>query len=428
MHGSSIPRPLLFLCQVLPYPLDAGPKVRAYHMLRALAARAPVTLVCFLREDDPPEALEHLRSVCARVVAVPLRRGRLRDAWHLLLAVLGGESFIIRRDRRQAMRLTLAQLCRQRAFGAVHADQLWMAAYARELPVPLKVLDQHNAVYLVFQRLAAGERNLLKRWLWRREARRLADYELAQLAAFDQTFFVSREDREAIAALADPAQRRRLEATSLVLPICVDTGAIAPVEAVSDARRVTFLGTLFWPPNAEGVLWFADRVWPLVLARHPQARLTLIGKQPPAAVLDRVRRLGSSVEITGYVADPRPLLAQTAAFVVPLLSGGGMRVKVLDAWAWGLPVVATPIGAEGIEVHPGQDLLLAAEPAAFADHVSRLLDDPARRRELGAAGRRAVEARYDRRLMDAALDRVYGPALTEGPLPDEEAAWKRGPL
>lgn len=416
--------PILFLCQVLPYPLDAGPKVRAYHMLRALAARAPVTLVCFQREDDPPAALEHLHGVCARVVAVPLRRGRLRDLWQLLLAVLGGESFIIRRDRRQAMRLTLAQLCRQQAFGAVHADQLWMAAYARELPVPLKVLDQHNAVYLVFRRLAAGERNPAKRWLWRREARRLAAYELAQLAAFDHTFFVSQEDREAIAAVADPAERRRLEQTSQVLPICVDTAAIAPVTAAPDAGRVTFLGTLFWPPNAEGVLWFADRVWPLVMERHPQARLTLIGKQPPAAVLDLVRRFGPTVEITGYVADPRPLLAQTAAFVVPLLSGGGMRVKILDAWAWGLPVVATPIGAEGIEVHPGQDLLLAADPSAFADHVVALLGDPARRAALGAAGRRAVEARYDRRVMDAALDRVYGPVLAEGPLPDQPTAWK----
>ncbi|HQZ72509.1 MAG TPA: glycosyltransferase [Anaerolineae bacterium] len=409
-------QPILFLCQVLPYPLDAGPKVRAYHMLRALAALAPVTLVCFQRQDDPPAALAHLRGICEHVVTVPMRRSRLRDAWHLAQALLSGGSFIIRRDERAAMRRTLADLCRRQPFAAVHADQLWMAAYARDLPVPLKVLDQHNAVYLIFQRLAAGERNPLKRWLWHREAVKLAAYEAAQLAAFDHSFFVSREDQQAIAAVADEAGRRRLETRSSILPICVDTAAIVPIDAAADsstsgATRVTFLGTLFWPPNAEGVLWFAAQVWPRILERCPTARLTLIGKNPPAAVLALVERYGPSVEITGYVADPRPLLAQTAAFIVPLLSGGGMRVKILDAWAWGLPVVATPIGAEGIDSRPGEDILIAEDPAAFAEHVVQLLADPARRAALGAAGRRAVEARYDRRLLDAALARVYGSVL-----------------
>ena len=411
MHASgATPRPLLFLSQVLPYPLDAGPKVRAYHMLRALAARGPVTLVCFRRADDPPAALEHLRGIC-EVVTVPLRRSSLRDAWHLALALLSGESFIIRRDARAAMRRTLADLCRRRHFAAVHADQLWMAAYARALPLPFKVLDQHNAVYLVFQRLAAGERNPLKRWLWRREAVTLAAYETAQAAAFDHSFYVSREDLGAVAAVASPAARRLLETRSSVLPICVDSAAIAPIVPAAGADRVTFLGTLFWPPNAEGALWFAEQVWPRVLEHCPTARLTLIGKNPPAAVLALGERFGRSVDITGYVADPRPLLAQTAAFIVPLRSGGGMRVKILDAWAWGLPVVSTPIGAEGIDIRPGEDILIAADPAAFADHVVQLLAHPARRAALGAAGRRAVEARYDRRLLDAALAQVYGPAL-----------------
>lgn len=117
------------------------------------------------------------------------------------------------------------------------------------------------------------------------------------------------------------------------------------------------------------------------------------------------------MEITGYVANPGPLLAQTAAFIIPLLSGGGMRVKILDAWAWGLPVVSTPIGAEGIDIRPDEDILIAEEPAAFAANVATLLTDPARRAAVGMAGRRAVEVRYDRRVMDGVLTRVYRSVL-----------------
>lgn len=408
------PAPILFLCQILPYPLDAGPKVRAYHLLRALAARRPVVLVCFQRADDPPEALDHLRGICLKVITVPMRRSPWRDAWHLAVALLTGRSFIIQRDQRAAMHRVLAELCRSHRFAAVHADQLWMAAYARPLPVPLKVLDQHNAVYRIFQRLAAGEPKPLRRLLWRREAERLAAYETAQLAAFDHTLFVSRDDRDAIAQVAPPEARRLLEQRSHVVPICVDTAALAPLDVDPAAHRITFLGTLFWPPNAEGVLWFAERVWPLVLAKFPQARLTLIGKNPPPAVLAIAERWRDSVEVTGYLADPLPPLRQSAVFIVPLLSGGGMRVKILDAWAWGLPVVSTTIGAEGIDVRPGEDLLLADRPADFAARVCELLADPTRRAALGAAGRRAVEARYDKGLMDKVLDSVYGPTAVEG--------------
>lgn len=405
--------PILVLTQVLPYPLDAGPKVRAYHLLCALAARRPVVLVSFRRADDAPEAVEHLRRICREVITVPLARGPLYDAWHLLVALFRRRSFIIQRDQRRVLHRLLADLCRRQAFAAVHADQLWMAAYAKGLPVPLKVLDQHNAVHLIFRRLAEGEGHPLKRWLWRREARLLASYEAAQLAAFDHTLFVSQEDRAAIAAVAHPAERRLLDQRSAVLPICVDTAALPPLAVDPAAQRVTFLGTLFWPPNVEGVLWFAAEVWPQVRARCPEARLTLIGKNPPPAVQALADRPDGSIEVTGYLADPRPLLSQTAAFIVPLLSGGGMRVKILDAWAWGLPVVSTPIGAEGIEVADGTDILIAADPAAFADAVIALLDDPEARAALGAAGRRAVEARYDKRRMDEVLDRIYGPPRAE---------------
>ena len=153
---------------------------------------------------------------------------------------------------------------------------------------------------------------------------------------------------------------------------------------------MTFLGGLHWPPNAAGMQWFVSEVWERIAAAHPSARLTVIGKDPPAGLAAAAARL-PGIEITGYVDDPTPYLAETAAFIVPLHAGGGMRVKILDAWRWGLPVVSTTIGAEGISIVDGEDILIADDAGAFADAVLSVLqiETTARRlREQGPAQRR----------------------------------------
>jgi polysaccharide biosynthesis protein PslH len=402
---------VLFLTQVLPWPLDAGPKVRAYHTLRWLSRRADVHLVSFVREDDPPSAVDHLRALCTDVVTVPIRRSRFGDALHLARAFATRNAFVVTRDRRESLRSVTDALCRDHRFAAAHADQLWMAQYARATRVPYRVLDQHNAVYRIFERLADGERSLVKRWVLAREARHLRRYEAAQVDVFDHTLFVSDEDRTAIAAACSADQKRRLMSRSSVVPICVDARATTPISLRPDAHRVTVLGTMFWPPNVEGVQWFADAVWPTVTAMVPGAVLTVIGKNPPESLLRLTHRFGRSIDITGYVTDPRPLLEETAVFAVPLLSGGGMRVKILDAWAWGLPVVSTVVGAEGIRVEDGVDAIVAPSAAEFAEAIVNLFCDPERRAALGRAGRATVERQYDVTTMYGGLDLAYSGVL-----------------
>ena len=126
--------------------------------------------------------------------------------------------------------------------------------------------------------------------------------------------------------------------------------------------RITFLGGTHWPPNAEGVRWFADYVWPAVAAAVPEAVFTVIGK----GGLGRLGPAGyrSSVDVTGYLPDVESHLSETAAFVVPLKTGAGMRVKILDAWCWALPIVSTTIGAEGIRTEAGENILLADDGKA----------------------------------------------------------------
>lgn len=399
---------ILFLSQLVPYPIDAGPKVRSYHVLQYLvSAGHQVTLVAFRRDSDTPAALAQLAADCHAVYTVPMTRSNGRDAWSLARSLVARAPFLILRDDRPDMRRLVRELLQTQTFDAIHADQLWMAQYAldalQELPAsarPNIVLDQHNAVYLVPQRLAERESNPVKRLILQREARVLQRYELATCDRFDTVVWVTDEDR---LALSDAPQAL---IGDLTIPICVDPADKAPVRRLDAACRVTFLGGLHWPPNAEGMVWFAREVWPAVRRAVPHATLTVIGKNPPQALLDTAVD-DTSLVITGYVDDPLPYLAETAVFIVPLHAGGGMRVKIIDAWSWGLPIVSTAVGAEGIQFADGVNLLLADSADAFATAVIRVLQQPQLARSLSVAGRQLVETGYDWRKTYRAWDQVY---------------------
>ncbi|MBK8050407.1 MAG: glycosyltransferase [Anaerolineales bacterium] len=403
---------ILFLTQVLPYPLDAGPKTRAYYVLRYLAQQHEVTLVSFVRATDTPAALDHLRQYCAAVHTIPMPRSRVKDVGFLLESLVTGQPFIIARDRVDAMQKLLSDLVTagEQPFDVVHADQLWMAPYAqfvqsrRSAPLVRAVLDQHNAVYMIFQRLAESERNPVKRALAQLEAHKLAAYERRVCAEFDRVAWVTQEDYDFVAQGASPAVRN-----DGVIPICVDTASTPPLKRNPAGKRVTFLGGLHYPPNAQGLCWFAEHIFPRILAECPDAVLTAIGKQPPAA-LNTYGIPEANLEVTGYVEDPLPYLVDSSVFIVPLLAGGGMRVKILDAWRWGLPMVSTTVGAEGIRYRDGENILIADAPDEFAARVLQLLKDANLNRTVGEAGRRWVEQAYDWRTVYRAWDPIYAPA------------------
>jgi glycosyltransferase involved in cell wall biosynthesis len=402
---------ILFLTHVLPYPLHSGAKIRAYYVLRHLTQQHEVTLVSFVRADDHPEYIAHLERFCQAVHTVPMRRSRLRDARALLVAGLTRQPVVIVRDEISEMHATLRQLVKEGAFEVVHADQTSMAQYAlyaksqipnlRSRQTVGLLLDAHNALYRIPERLAAHERSPVKRPLLQREARALMRYEAGLWKRFDHVVFVADLDRQ---ALQTQIPIDNLDSTTI--PICVDPEEQALIPRVQYPRTITHLGTMFWPPNIEGVLWFAYEVLPHVLAQVPEAQFVIIGKNPP----EEIRALAlqnPNIQVTGYVANPVPYLAETAVFIVPLRSGGGMRVKIPDAWCWGVPVISTSIGAEGIDAQHGSNALIADTPEDLAEAVVRVLRNPTLGERLRQNGRRWVEERYNWRQVYSRWDEVY---------------------
>ncbi len=392
---------ILFLSQLLPLPLDAGPKVRSFYVLRYLAeAGHDVTLLSFRRPGDKDSNVEALRNYCGRVETVPIHRSRVLDAYYAAKSVIANDSFLMVRDQAPAMFQRCQDLDRELHFDAVHADQLWMAPYAlRATGAGRRVLDQHNAVYKAVQRMKDGSANPFVRTLLGSEAGKLQRLETETIGKFDNVAWVTEEDRQSFAPRSATSLTREC-----VIPIATDPSARQPARR-EGPFRVTFLGGMHWPPNAEGIRWFAKEVWPKVVRRAGSAVLTVVGKGAPAE-LELMQRAGRA-DVQGYVEDLDAVLDETAVFVVPLLSGAGMRVKILDAWSAALPVVSTTVGAEGMLYRDGENLLLGDTAEAFADAIVRLLEDPALAKRLGDGGRSTVEQSYDWRKLYQAWDAIY---------------------
>jgi glycosyltransferase involved in cell wall biosynthesis len=381
-------------------------------MLQHLAQNHDVTLVSFIRPDDPLEAVAHLEQCCSAVYPVPMRRSAWRNLRAGIKGLLTGLPMVVVRDDVREMKETLRQLMQTEVYDVVHADQLSMAGYGQlavslsQAHRPRTLLDEHNAIYVLTRRMADTERRWLRRQVITREAEAFARYEAEMCRIYDALFTVIPEDQDHLLKLLPAEEQPDVASKFTVIPICVDPDEEPPVvHRQGQPPTLLALGTMFWPPNIEGVLWFAAEVLPLVRAEVPDARFVVVGKNPPKEV--EALAEDPNVEVTGYVADVTPYLEAADVFVVPLHAGSGMRVKILDAWLWGLPVVTTPIGAEGIEVLDGDNILLADEPASFARATVRLLTDKGLNDKLRKHGRAWVTRRYGWQEVYKKVDEAY---------------------
>jgi glycosyltransferase involved in cell wall biosynthesis len=267
------------------------------------------------------------------------------------------------------------------------------------------VLFQHNVESLLWARQARHEPGWIRRSAYRLEAAKMRRYEAAAVRRFAHVVAVSNDDREAMVSMTG------VDRISVV-PTGVDTARYRRVDGpvVGSSHEVIFLGSMDWEPNVDGVEYFCREIWPHVRAKVPAARFLIVGRNPAP----RVARLASdSVVVTGRVDSVLPYLANAAVFVVPLRMGGGTRLKIFEGMAMGKAVVSTSIGAEGLDVTAGRDLLIADAPDEFARAVVDLLGDPERRRALGEAAAR-LAGRYDWSVVvrdfERALDRARADA------------------
>ena len=405
---------ILFLTQIVPFPPDAGPRVKTWHVLRSLAMQGhSVTLVSFVRPEEAPH-LSALEDVCAAVYTVPIRRSRVTDIWYMTRSYLTSRPFLVERDDLPEMQSAVDKLVKDNDFDFIHADQLTMVQFAlRGANVarnkkPKVIFDAHNAVWSIVERMRENARWFLKPVL-SIEAMRVKRYEGELLKQVDHVLAVTDVDQAGLEEALRVSKIRSGErvAPITVVPIATDTNQLRPIKRKANSKNIVTLGTLHYPPNADGIRWFFNEVFPLIREQVPDVTLTIIGKNPPQDFLDLAAKNPDAVTVTGYVPELPPYLEQSALMVVPVRAGGGMRVRILEAFAYAMPVVTTTIGLEGIHAEPERDVLVADTASDFAKRVVELLEDTSLQEKLSTNGRRLAETKYDWQVVLTAMKPIY---------------------
>ncbi len=378
---------ILLVSETVPFPLDSGGRIKTFHTLATLGEAHEVHCVAFARSEAQREvALPALSRLCRSVQLPIVARSPAREVAYLARSLATGLPFTVVRHYDRAALETMRSLCASARIDVVYCDHLSMFEYARRLG-RLIVYDAHNVEHRIVQRQAQTSGHGPTRIVLERESRRLEEYETRACTDSALVLAVSEVDAQALTALTGGRAR------VVPLPIAVDAAAVPAVSGPADDPVVLFVGGLDWPPNADAVEYFLREAWPRVRQAVPAARLHVVGR----AEARLAARWGGTpgVTFTGRVDDVAPWFASSRVVVVPIRSGSGLRVKILDAFARQRPVVATRIGAEGLAVEHGQNILLADDPEALAREVTRVLTDKALAGRLARAGRQTVLERYD---------------------------------
>lgn len=381
---------ILWLKTELLHPVDKGGKIRTYQMLRALKREHRVT---YLTLDDgaaSEDAVERAEEYCHELVRVPHRtREKFSAGFYAELAanLVSPLPYFMKKYESRAMRREIESRAVASDFDVLVCDFLNPAVNVpARLPVPT-VLFQHNVEAMIWRRHYEVQTNPVKRAYLYGQWRKAFAYERAACGRFDAVVAVSRDDAETM------RRDYGVERVSDV-PTGVDTDFFRPSPGAGpEPHALVFTGSMDWLPNEDAIQFFTREVLPLVRERVPGVRLTVVGRKPYASLLELSKR-DPSIVVTGRVEDVRPYMERAAAYVVPIRVGGGTRLKIYEAMAMGLPVVSTTIGAEGLPLKEGEDLLVADEPRAFADAVVRVLTDESLAKGLGERAASKVRARF----------------------------------
>lgn len=380
---------VLFVSEKFPWPVDDGGQARSYHVLRCLAASAPVTLVSNAPPD--PKDIEPIRDLGVEVVIAGKRAAAWTTPFHAGTALFSRAPYPMRKNHRRAILEEIRRRVSSGEVGVLHFNHLDAAQYVAELG-PLRnsvrcIFDTHNVLTTMYERLRDAASNVVARRYLELQWVRMSRFEREVMRGMDLVCVCSDVERALLRTWGIDG--------ALVVPNGVDTDFFQPDDGPRVAHEhpvIVFTGALGYAPNADGLRWFLDAVLPELEKLLPGFTLRLVGKDPPADLL--ARAVPGRIELTGRVDDVRPYMRDASVFICPLRIGGGTRLKILDAMALELPVVSTTIGAEGLAVTSQHNIVLADERKEFAHAICDLVRSPQRAEHIAANGRALVVAKY----------------------------------
>jgi len=403
---------LLWLNAGLLLPLDKGGKLRTWHLMRHLSQRHEITYLSFEEASQSADDRDGMREVCERVITIPRTDAAKRtlafyaDAARHVIAPL---PYAVGKYRSAEYAAQVRRLLHGEPFDAVVADFLPpVVNLPADLSIP-SVLFTHNVEAEIWRRHAGNASNPVSRALMTQQWKRMLRFEGEALGRFDLVLAVSEADRQTFGRLYPGALRRPVH----VVRTGVDTAYFTPIPGRERRAHLVFTGSMDWLPNEDGMLYFVREILPRIRQAEPNVTLSIVGRAPTPAVTRLADLPG--IEVTGRVDDVRPHVAAGEVYIVPLRIGGGTRLKIFEAMSMARAVVSTTVGAEGLPVTPGRDIVIADEPARFAAAVVGMIRDAGARERIAAEARRLVVEGYDWAAVAADFEDALTAANDAGP-------------
>ena len=370
---------IVWLKTELLHPVDKGGKIRTYNMLKELKSSCRITYITLDDGTADPQARELANEYCHELVCIPhRRREKFTTGFYieLMLNIASPLPYAIKKYESQGMRDAISGRIPAGTSKILVCDFL---APAVNLPSSLNcpsILFQHNVETMIWKRHYEVQTNPAKKAYLFRQWQKMRSFEAKTCSKFDCVVAVSRDDREFM--------QREYEIKNIFdVPTGVDTSFFRPNgSAQHRPNNLVFTGSMDWLPNEDAIRFFTEEIMPRIRASVPDVTLTVVGRDPYPSLLELARR-DPSIEVTGRVDDVRPFIERAGVYIVPLRIGGGTRLKIFEAMAMEKAIVSTSIGAEGLPVTDGQDILLADNPTAFAEAVVKLIQQAGLANELG---------------------------------------------
>lgn len=389
---------ILFLQKRLLFPTDSGGKIRTLNVLRHLARWHDVTYLCNVLPEEEP-FLSEMKSVGLTMVTIPwdeAPRGSLRFYRDLALNVVSPFPFNVNKDFDPRLRRRANELLESHDFDLLVCDFVQMARNCIGLRKVPKLLFEHNVEAQIFQRHTQHGSLARRAYMWL-QWKKMHWFEGRAGRDFDSVIAVSDEDKRTY------EHEYGWDHVSTI-DTAVDTDYFSPPTSEAVPGRCVFIGSMDWLPNEDGVRYFVREVWPLIRQQTPSATFQVVGRNPTPAI--RALDGKEGVEVTGSVPDVRPFVASAEVVVIPLLVGGGTRLKVFEAMAMDRPIVSTSLGVEGLEVKHDENVLIADSSEELAACVTQLFQNEALRTKLSKNALELVQERYSSEVVARQFDAI----------------------
>ncbi len=369
-----------------PYPPNTGKRIRSFNLLKRLARHHHLQYLAYGKENS--ESYKIFKQLDMHPIAVkpqvPSKSGPI-FYFRLLFNLLSKHPYIVSSHYSSQFRKKLEELILEGKPDLIICEWTPYAVFVRDIKDIKRLIVAHNIETDIWKRYYDNEKNIVKKWY--------IGIQKEKLERFERTAFKYADGATAVSAIdADQIHSFNHQLPVKVIDNGVDLNYFQSGHPFPAGKKLVFVGTMDWRPNQDAVKYFVDDILPLVRNKIPDIEAVFVGRNPPSFISALNEREG--VTVTGSVDDIRPYIEESMVYIVPLRIGGGTRLKILDALAMEKAVVSTSVGAEGLNVTDGKDILLADTPENFAEKIERLINDRDLAEKLGIKGRQLVEQQY----------------------------------